>query len=107
MVPGVIGYRMEYRGVNGPHGPKVEERRGGQGRPRAPSPSSPNWTRRGGRRPPFSCSPSTSPIPTRKREGVLLPVGVGLLLARLLLAGRPLPLDPLYTGQGGTSRHTS
>ena len=35
------------------------------------------------------------------REGVLLPVEVGLLLARPLLAGRTSPLDPLYTGAGG------
>ena len=55
MVSGVMGYIPEYRGVtgtpqgvNGPHGPEVEKRRGGQGRPCAPSPSSPNWTRRGG-----------------------------------------------------------
>ena len=67
MVPGVIGYIPEYqgvtgtpRGVNGPHGPKVEQRRGGQGRPRAPSPSSPNWTRRGAA-PPF---PSSLPPPS-------------------------------------------
>ena len=45
----------------------MEERRGGQGRPRAPSPSSPNWTRRG--RPPFlplSLLLPPSPTPTRK-----------------------------------------
>src|SRR3954466_2800801 len=103
-------YRGGYRnppGVNGPHGPKVEERRGGQGRPHAPSPSSTNWTRRGGGAPPFSYSPSTSPNPTRKREGVLLPVGVGLLLARLLLAGSPSPLILYIRGQGGTSRDTT
>ena len=35
------------------------------------------------------------------REGVLLLMGVGLLLARPLLAGRPLPLAPLYTGARG------
>ena len=49
--------------------------------------------------PPLSFS---TPNPTRKREGVLLPVGVGLLLARPLLAGRTTPLAPLYTGAGGT-----
>ena len=91
MVPGVIGYIPEYRGVtgtppgvNGPLGPKVEKRRGGQGRPRAPSPPSPNWTRREGRRPPFPFSPLSLPSPsptwTRKGRGILLPVGVGLLL---------------------------
>ena len=62
MVPGVIGYIPEYRGVigtprgvNGPHGPKVEKRRGGQGRPRPP-PRVPSWTRIGG-------GGATSPIP--------------------------------------------
>src|SRR3954466_15292130 len=40
------------RGFNGPTWAFVEKRRDGQGRPCAPSPSSSNWTRRGGR-PPF------------------------------------------------------
>ena len=41
------------------------------------------------------------------KEGVLLPVGVGLLLARLLLACRlSLPCSFIYRGRG-TSRHTS
>ena len=41
------------------------------------------------------------------KGGILLPVGVGLLLARPP-PGRPQPpLDPLYTGAGGTPRHTS
>ena len=31
----------------------VERERAGQGRPCAPSPSGPNWTREGGRHPPF------------------------------------------------------
>ena len=68
MVPGEIGILPEYRGVtgtprgvNGPHGPKVEKRKGSQGRPRAPSPPSPNWTRREGRRPPL-LSPFLPPL---------------------------------------------
>ena len=55
--------------------------------------------------PPLSfLSPSSFPLLLiqQGREGVLLPVGVGLLLARLLLAGRLSPLAPLYTGAGGT-----
>ena len=41
--------------------------------------------------PPSSSLSSVNPIPTRKGGEVLLPEGVGLLLARLLLAGRPPP----------------
>ena len=42
-----------------------------------------------------------SPTPTWK-EGVLLPVGVGLPPWRALLGRRPpTPFDPLYTGEGG------
>ena len=63
-----------------------------------------------GAQPPFpSSSPplSPSPTPTRK-EGVLLPVGVGLPLARPLLGRPPPPPLLLYIrGQGGTSRHTT
>ena len=63
----------------------------------------------GGRRPLSFLSPSSFPLLLiqQRREGVLLPVGVGLLLARLLLAGRLSPLAPLYTGEGGTSRHNN
>src|SRR3954464_9893085 len=78
MVPGEIGILPEYRrgyrnppGVNGPHGPKVEKRRGGQGLAARPLPSSPNWTRRGGRRPPFPLSISSSP------SGILFQLGFG------------------------------
>ena len=78
-----------------------------KGQPRAPPPPV-LIGQGGGRRPPFPfpLSPSlSSPSPTRKREGVLLPVGVGLLLARPSWPADPLPLAPLYTGAGGTSRH--
>ena len=40
------------------------------------------------------------------KGGVLLPEGVGLLLARHLLAGQP-PFEPLYTEARGTPRDTS
>ena len=84
--------------------------RGCQGRPRAPSPPSPNWTRREGRRPPFPSSPLSLPSPLLLglgKDGVLLPVGVGLLLVRPLLAGHPFPLAPLYTGAGRHPRHNN
>ena len=66
-------------------------------------PPGPNWTRRGGRRPPFPLPPhffpppSRSPTPTRRRTPPGAPTG----------ADRPPPLAPLYTGAGGTPRHTS
>ena len=110
MVPGVIGYIPEYRGVTGtprrllvlmgPIGGRGEE---AKGQPRAPPPQV-RIEQGGGGAPPF-LSPSLLPSPLlvqQGREGVLLPVGVGLLLARLLLAGRTSPLAPLYTGAGGT-----
>src|SRR4051812_30550057 len=56
----------------------VERERGGQGGPRTPSPSGPNWTRRGGRRPPFLL-PLPLPFP--------LLVGVGKRGVLLLLGG--------------------
>ena len=77
MVPRVIGYIPEYRGVtgtprgvSGSHGPKVVKRRGSQGRPRASSP----LVRIGlgeGAAPPLSLSLPTS---------FLLLLGGGLLL---------------------------
>src|SRR4051812_13203782 len=85
MVPSEIGILPEYRGVtgtppgdNGPIWALREKRRGGQGRPRAPSPPSPNRTRKGGGGAPFFLSPSLPPSPTRQGRGVLLPVGVVL-----------------------------
>ena len=52
-----------------------------------PFPSSPSWTRKGGN---------------------LLQLGVGiLLLGAPLLGPASSSLAPLYTGAGGTSRHTS
>ena len=66
------GYRnppgevMGHMGLSG----ERERERAGQGSPRAPSPSGPNWTREGGAAPPFH-SPSfllpSSPTPTRER----------------------------------------
>ena len=90
MVPGVIGYIPEYRGVTGTPrrllglmGPISGRGEAAKGQPRAPPPS-PNWTRRGAT-PPLSfppLSPSlSSPTPTWK-GGVLLPVGVGFLMGR-------------------------
>ena len=47
-----------------------------------------------------------SPTPTRK-EGVLLPVGVGLPLAHPVLGPASSSLPPLYTGARGTSRYNN
>ena len=74
-----------------------------KGQPCAPPPKS-ELDKEVGGAPPF-LSPSLLPSPLlvqQGREGFLLLVGVGLLLARLLLAGRTSPLAPLYTGAGGT-----
>ena len=74
---------------------------------RVPLPSlGPNRTRRGGRLP-FLFPPFVNPIPTRIGGEVLLPEGVGLLLARPMMAGRPPPLEPLYTEVGAPHRDTS
>ena len=58
MVPGVIGYILEYRGVTGtpppgggvigPHGPKVVEEERQQEVARSPPCPNPNWEREGG-----------------------------------------------------------
>ena len=78
-----------------------DERRPGQG-PRAPLPLVRiGQGGRGGA--PLSFLSSTSfPLLLfqQGREGVLLPVGVGLLLARPLLAGRTSPLLLYIRGQG-------
>ena len=77
-VPG--GYRNPPGSIWALMGFSGERERGSQGRPRAPSPSGPNWTRKGGRGPPFPLplphfpSPSLflvglgkgSPTPTRR-----------------------------------------
>src|SRR3954465_6099072 len=88
----------------------VERERGGQGGPRAPSPSDPNWTRRGGAAPPFpSPSPPSFPTPSRSRkEGSPTPTRRRTPPPGARHKGRPAsPLAPLYTGAGGTLEHTS
>ena len=106
-----FGHLPEYRGATGtPRGVKWascvlgERGRGSQGWPRAPSPSSPNWTRKGGWRPPF-LPPLPSFLPSYSyywKEGILFLVGVGRLLG-CAIEGRPLPLlhSSIYGG-GGT-----
>ena len=113
MVPGVIGYIPEYRGVTGTPrrllglmGPIGGRGEAAKGQPRAPPPKSELDKEGGGAPlsfPPLSPSLS-SPNPTRKREGVLLPVGVGLLLARPSWPNASPPLSLLYTGAGGHPR---
>ena len=109
MVSGVIGYIPEYRRLLGLMGPIGGRGEAAKGQPRAPPPKS-ELDKEGGRRPPF-LSPSLLPSPLlvqQGREGVLLPVGVGLLLARLLLAGRLSPhCSFIYGGQGAPHRHNN
>src|SRR3954464_4116489 len=87
----------------------VERERGGQGWPRAPSPSGPNWTRRGGGAPlSFSLSLSFLPPspfrwePTRTWSPSRIP-----LLGARHRGPAGLPLAPLYTGAGGHPRDTT
>ena len=59
----------------------------------------------GGGPAPLSFLPPSSSFPLLLqvgKGGILLPVGVGLPLARLSLAGHLLPLAPIYMGVGGT-----
>ena len=107
MVPGVIGYIPEYRGVTGtPRGvywaywALVGEEEGWQGRPRAPSPLSPNRTRKRGRRPPFLFSPSPFLLQQGKR-GSPTPGGSRTPPGAPLGPAAPPPLPPLYTEARG------
>ena len=78
------GYRNPPGEIVGLMGLSGERERGSQKGPRTPSPSGPNWTRRGGRRPPFLL-PLPLPFPLLVgvgKRGVLLLLGGGLLLAR-------------------------
>ena len=109
MVPGVIGYIPEYPGVTGtppeaigPHRPNWWKRRGIQGAAARPSPPKSELDKEGAPPPFLSSSLLPSPLLVQQgREGVLLPVGVGLLLARLLLAGRTFPpCSFIYEGRG-------
>ena len=92
---------------SGPRWALVEKRRAGQGRPRAPSPPSPNRTRKGGVAPPFPLSPPPFPSPPRQEGGAPLPVGVGLLQAHPLGAGRTYPSLLYIRGQGAPHNNTS
>ena len=91
------GELMGHMGLSG------ERERDGQGRPRAPSPSGPNWTRRGGRRPPFLL-PLPLPFPLLVgvgKRGVLLLLGGGGLLLGAPQGPAGLPPLLLYIrGQG-------
>ena len=87
-------------------------RRGGAARAGcAPPPPLVRVGQGGGRRPPFlpPLSPFLPPLLLgQRKEGVLLPVGVGLPLARPLLGRPPPPPLLLYIrGQGDTSRHNN
>ena len=93
------GYRNPLEAI-GPYGPKWRKRRGGQGAAARPSPQvriGQGWGGAPLSFPPLSPSLS-SPNPTRKREGVLLPVGVGLLLARPSWPAASHPSSFIYGG---------
>ena len=83
----------------------VEKRGGGQGRPHAPSPSSPYWTRKGGGAP-FASSPLSLPSPLLLQQGKEESYSHSPLGAPSSWPAAS-PLAPLYTGAGGTSTHTS
>ena len=80
----------------------MEEEEGGQGWAARPSPlvQIGQGERGSAPLPSLSLFHLTNPIPTRIGGEVLLPEGVGLLLARPMMAGRPPPLEPLYTEAG-------
>ena len=89
----------------GPSGGRGEA---AKGHPRAPPPKS-ELDKEGGGAPPF-LSPSLLPSPLlvqQGREGVLLPVGVGLL-RRASSYGRPHPpCSFIYGGRGAPQRHNN
>ena len=95
------GYRNPPGELMG-HMGSVKRERAGQGRPRAPSPSGPNWTREGGRRPPFLL-PHLLPFPLLVGLGKGIPTPTRRRTPPLHARhkGRPAsPLAPLYTGVG-------
>src|SRR3954463_4618722 len=110
MVPSDFGENRSAGGLPEPPREKywatwalVERERGGQGGPHAPSPSGPNWTRRGGRRPPFpSPSPPSFPPPSRSRkEGSPTPTRRRTPPPGApLRAGQPPPCSFIYRGRG-------
>src|SRR3954462_5321505 len=116
MVPSDFGENRSVGGLPEPPREKywatwalVERERGGQGWAARPLPSGPNWTRRGAA-PPFpSPSPPSFPPPSRSRkEGSPTPTRRRTPPPGARHKGRPAsPLAPLYTGAGGTPRHTS
>src|SRR3954466_15522843 len=110
MVPSGFGKNWSAGGVTGTPREKywatwalVERERGGQGGPRAPSPSGPNWTRRGGAAPPFPFpSPPSFPPPSRSRkEGSPTPTRRRIPPPGAChKGGRPPPLLLYIRGQG-------
>ena len=114
-VPGEIGILPEYRevtgtpgnlmGLNGPSGGSREEAKGSH----APPPPKSKLDKEGVGAPPFSFSLSLLPqvLVQHGKGGVLLPVGVGLLLARPLPGRTSSPLLLYIQGQVAPHRHNN
>ena len=105
---GVPGGLPELPGrVNGPHGPRWEERGAAREGRAPPPPSGPNWTRRGGAPPSFLPPlPFPSPPSRSRKGGVLLLLGGGFLLPWRAQRGRQASPSLLYIrGQGAPHRH--
>ena len=98
---GVTGTPRRLLGLMDPIGGRGEA---AKGQPCAPPPPKSVLDKEGGRRPPFPFPlfPSSPLLVQQGREGVILPMGVGLLLARPSWLAASSPLLLYIRGQEGT-----